>query len=81
MTIWLDLGKICVSLPKLSTAPENRRMKQQSFGHSGFDLTPKKTCKWVFLDEMEPVIPWLPLVTWVAQYTPEGKTGQMASWN
>ena len=51
-------------------------MKQQSFGHSGFDLTPKKTRKRVFLDEIERVIPWLRLVTLVVQYTPEGKTGR-----
>ena len=51
-------------------------MKQQSFGHSGFDLTPKKTGKGVFMDGMERVIPWLPLVTLVAQYTSEGKTAR-----
>ena len=48
-------------------------MKHQIFGHSGFDLTSKKSCKRVFLDEMERVIPGLPLVTLVAQYTPGGQ--------
>jgi IS5 family transposase len=52
------------------------RNKRRSFGNSGFEISPKRTRKREFLDEMERVIPWLPLVTLVAQYTPKGETGR-----
>ena len=34
-------------------------MKQMSLATSGFELSPKRTRKRAFLDEMDAVIPWL----------------------
>ena len=41
-----------------------------------FELNAKKTRKQVFLNQMEPVVPWGALVELIAPYYFEGKTGR-----
>ena len=51
-------------------------MKQMSLATSGFELSPKRTRKRAFLDEMDAVIPWLDLLALIAPHAPAGKTGR-----
>lgn len=46
-------------------------MKQISLNESGFERKTKKTCKREFLDEMSFVVPWVELVSLIAQHTPQ----------
>jgi IS5 family transposase len=45
-------------------------------GVSGFELKTKRTRKREFLVEMEQVVPWRQLVSVVAPFAPEGKSGR-----
>ena len=51
-------------------------MKQMSLGNSGFDLSPKRTRKREFLDEMNQVVPWADLTMLIEPHYPKGKTGR-----
>lgn len=48
-------------------------MKQAALN---LDLSVKKTCKQIFLEQMEAVVPWNALVQRIAPYYPEGRTGR-----
>ena len=41
-----------------------------------FGLSLKRTRKQVFLEQMEPVVPWAELIGLIAPYYSEGKTGR-----
>lgn len=51
-------------------------MKQTSFADSGFALSPKKTRKRIFLEEMNQVIPWASLVAMIQDFALVAKTGR-----
>jgi IS5 family transposase len=51
-------------------------MKQMSLSNSGFDLSPKRTRKREFLDEMSRVVPWGDLTMLIEPHYPKGKTGR-----
>ena len=48
-------------------------MKQAALN---FDLSAKITCKEVFLDLKDPVVPWAALIELIAPCVPEGKTSR-----
>ena len=52
------------------------KMKQRSLGNNGFDLSPKRTRKREFLDEMNLVVPWADLTMLIEPHYPKGKTGR-----
>ena len=51
-------------------------MKQMSLGNNGFDLSPNRTRKREFLDEMNRVVPWADLTMLIEPHYPKGKTGR-----
>ncbi len=51
-------------------------MKQMSLGNNAFDLSPKRTRKREFLDEMNRVVPWADLTMLIEPHYPKGKTGR-----
>ena len=51
-------------------------MKQISLGSNAFELSPKRTRKREFLDEMNRVVPWTELVMLIEPHYPKGKTGR-----
>ena len=51
-------------------------MKQMSLGNNGFDVSPKRTRKREFLDEMNRVVPWADLTMLIEPHYPKGKTGR-----
>ena len=51
-------------------------MKQISLGSNAFELSPKRTRKREFLDEMNRVVPWAELVMLIEPHYPKGKTGR-----
>lgn len=51
-------------------------MKQIGLASNGFELSPKRTRKRVFLDEMEHVVPWARLVALIEPYHGGAKTGR-----
>ena len=51
-------------------------MKQMSLGNNGLDLSPKRTRKREFLDEMNRVVPWADLKMLIEPHYPKGKTGR-----
>ena len=51
-------------------------MKQISLGGNAFELSPKRTRKREFLDEMNRVVPWPELVMLIEPHYPKGKTGR-----
>jgi transposase, IS5 family len=56
-----------------STAFDNIAMKQQELGLS---LSKRRTCKAVFLDEMNLVVLWSELLALIAPHAPQAKTGR-----
>ncbi len=51
-------------------------MKQMSLGNNGFDVSPKRTRKREFLDEMNRVVPWAELTMLIEPHYSKGKTGR-----
>lgn len=51
-------------------------MKQMSLGNNGFDLSPKRTRKREFLEEMQRVVPWSELSALIEPHYPKGQTGR-----
>jgi len=51
----------------------NGVMTQQDLG---LNLSTRRTCKAVFLDEMNLVVPWTELLSLIAQHAPRAKTGR-----
>jgi transposase, IS5 family len=51
-------------------------MKQMSLGNNGFDLSPKRTRKREFLDEMQRVVPWAELTMLIEPHYPKGENGR-----
>ncbi len=51
-------------------------MKQISLSGNAFELSPKRTRKREFLDEMNRVVPWAELVMLIEPHYPKGKTGR-----
>ena len=51
-------------------------MKQISLGGNAFELSPKRTRKREFLDEMNRVVSWTELVMLIEPHYPKGKTGR-----
>jgi IS5 family transposase len=51
-------------------------MKQSEFADSGFEIATTKTCKPIFLEEMNSVVPWASLVEILQGYAPVAKSGR-----
>ena len=51
-------------------------MKQISLASNAFELSPKRTRKREFLDEMNRVVPWAELTMLIEPHYPKGKTGR-----
>ena len=51
-------------------------MKQISLATTGFELVIKRTCKSVFLDELNLVVPWTKLVDLIQPFACSGTTAK-----